>query len=339
MKRHCYFRGIIAYGLTALWLAGTLSACGGVEDVIPSSSGTSKKTASKTETSATPEVVEDEPAAAPAKGTRDNTPKCLSPSADGTTVYCNDVAFIDASHTDDGYVCIKYTGDVEGIKVLITPENGNAYTYDLIGHEYETFPLTSGNGTYTIGVYTLVSGTSYATCLSQAIPVTVTNEFGPFLYPNQYVKFNSGSKVVAKAKELVEPANNDLEAVTLIYDYVTGNITYDYDKASTVEGGYTSDVDEILTSGTGICLDYSAVMCSMLRSQGIPTHLEVGYAGEAYHAWISVFIQDVGWLNGLIEFDGKDWSLVDPTFAANSSADALAQFIGDGNNYNTMYVY
>ena len=80
-------------------------------------------------------------------------------------------------------------------------------------------------------------------------------------------------------------------------------------------------------------------MCSMLRSQGIPAHLEVGYAGEAYHAWISVFIKDVGWLNGIIEFDGKDWSLVDPTFAANSSESALKQFIGDGSNYTTMFVY
>ena len=75
--------------------------------------------------------------------------------------------------------------------------------------------------------------------------------------------------------------------ITRIYDYITGNITYDYDKASDPPTGYTSDVDAILDSGTGICLDYAAVMASMLRSQRIPTRLEVGYAQDAYHAWIS----------------------------------------------------
>ena len=69
--------------------------------------------------------------------------------------------------------------------------------------------------------------------------------------------------------------------ITRIYDYITQNITYDYDKASDPPTGYTSDVDAILASGTGICLDYAAVMASMLRSQRIPTRLEVGYAQDS----------------------------------------------------------
>ena len=98
--------------------------------------------------------------------------------------------------------------------------------------------------------------------------------------------------------------------ITRIYDYITGNITYDYDKASDPPTGYTSDVDAILDSGTGICLDYAAVMASMLRSQRIPTRLEVGYAQDAYHAWISVYTADTGWLNGIIEFDGNVWTRI-----------------------------
>ncbi len=35
-------------------------------------------------------------------------------------------------------------------------------------------------------------------------------------------------------------------------------------------------------------------MTAMLRSQGIPTKLEIGYSGEAYHAWISTWIDGVG---------------------------------------------
>ena len=83
----------------------------------------------------------------------------------------------------------------------------------------------------------------------------------------------------------------------------------------------------------------SALMAAMLRSQGIPTRLHVGYAGDAYHAWINVYIEDIGWIDGIIQFDGKDWSLMDPTFAANKNSKNTQDFIGDGNNYNTLYTY
>ena len=80
-------------------------------------------------------------------------------------------------------------------------------------------------------------------------------------------------------------------------------------------------------------------MAAMLRSQGIPTRLEVGYAKDAYHAWISIYTEDTGWLNGLIEFTGNKWTLVDPTFGANNSEKALKKFIGDGSNYVLQKVY
>ena len=47
----------------------------------------------------------------------------------------------------------------------------------------------------------------------------------------------------------------------------------------------------------GICFDYAALMTAMLRSQGIPTKLEIGYSGEVYHAWISTYIDEIGWVD------------------------------------------
>ena len=184
-----------------------------------------------------------------------------------------------------------------------------------------------------------ISGTNYATCLYADLEVQITDTFGPFLYPNQYVNFNADSKVVTKGQELADGASSDLEVITRVYDYITQNITYDHVKASDPPTGYTSDVDAILTSGTGICLDYAAVMASMLRSQRIPTRLEVGYAQDAYHAWISIYTADTGWLNGIIEFDGNVWTLVDPTFGANTDDKALKKFIGDGTNYILQKMY
>ena len=101
---------------------------------------------------------------------------------------------------------------------------------------------------------------------------------------------------------------SDLDVVTNIYHYVIENITYDEEKAENVAYGYVPDVDETLSSGKGICFDYAALMAAMLRSQRIPTKLQVGYAGEAYHAWISCYVDEIGWVDNMISFDGKDWS-------------------------------
>lgn len=270
---------------------------------------------------------------------RDSTPVCLVPAADGTAKTGNEVATIDYSHASDGYICAIYTGSVQKIKLRIASPDGTLYTYDLHGGAYETFPLSCGSGDYEVTIYENISGTNYSTCLYEKVSATITNEFSPFLYPNQYVNFTADSQVVAKGAELASTAVTDLDVITNIYDYITSNITYDYDKASDPPTGYTTDVDAILNSGTGICLDYAAVMTSMLRSQRIPTRLEVGYAHDAYHAWISVYTAETGWLNGIIEFDGDVWTLVDPTFGANTNDKTLKKFIGDGSNYVLQKMY
>lgn len=270
---------------------------------------------------------------------RDNTPVCLVPSPDGEIVYSNECVIIDASHTADGYLMAAYTGESTNVKLQLTGSDCMTYTYDLKSSNYEVFPLSAGTGTYNLGIYENIQGTQYATVFSQDLDIDITNSMGPFLYPNQYVKFDASSQVVAKAKELVANAHDDLEAINYVYNYVIANITYDYDKATNVQTGYVPNVDEILQAKTGICLDYASVMTSMLRSQQIPTRLEVGYAGDAYHAWISTFVENQGWINGIIKFDGQNWSIMDPTFAANTGEKELKSFIGNGDNYVTKYIY
>lgn len=78
--------------------------------------------------------------------------------------------------------------------------------------------------------------------------------------------------------------SSDTEVVESVYNYIISNFKYDYDKAKNVKSGYLPDVDKVFTENTGICFDYAAVMATMLRTQAIPTRLEVGYAGEEYHA-------------------------------------------------------
>ena len=260
----------------------------------------------------------------------------------GVTVYKNSKATVDASNLPLGFVSVSYTGgkDVR-IKVQITKTGGTTYTYNLNNKgTAETFPLTEGDGKYTVKVFENTRGTKYAQAYSCSLDLKLTSEFSPFLYSNQYVNFSDDSKVVAKAAELTKGLTTDLDKVTEIYHYVINNITYDYQLAATVASGYLPDVDAVLESGKGICFDYAAVMSSMLRSQNIPCKLIVGYAGTVYHAWINVYIQGVGWVDHLIYFNGEDWSMMDPTFVSNGKNNpAVLKYVGDGTNYTEKYAY
>lgn len=269
-------------------------------------------------------------------GTRDNTPQVLKPEASGADVRQCEVATADLSNAAEGYIMVDYTGDNDKVKLQLTGPDAITYTYNLHG-DYEVFPLTAGSGDYTVGIFENVSGNQYATALNEQISVTIQNEFGPYLYPNQYVNFTASSKVITEAQTLAASADTDLDVVSNVYNYIIDNITYDYDKAKTVESGYLPDVDAILSSGTGICFDYAAVMTAMLRSQRIPTRLEVGYMGDVYHAWISIYTKETGWVNGIIEFDGKNWELMDPTFASTSKSPQ--NFTSENSKYTTKYVY
>ena len=275
------------------------------------------------------------------KGSRDNTSVCLVPSADGTVVYSNEAAVIDASNADQGYIIVQYIGSSPKVKLQVTGPDTITYTYSLAvdGGKQEVFPLPAGDGTYQVNVFENIEGNQYSTAFSQEITIQLDDQMLPFLYPNQYVNFSATDNAIALGEDLALSANNDLDVVSNVYNYVVSTIKYDYAEAESVQSGYIPDIDEVLETKKGICLDYAALMTSILRSQRIPSRMEVGYAGSAYHAWLSTYIEDVGWVNGIIEFDGTDWSLMDPTFASNTSEESLKNFIGDGENYTTKYIY
>lgn len=261
-----------------------------------------------------------------------------TPSAPGTVTQGNDVVTIDTSNSGEGYFFTNYTGNNPKVKLQLTGPDNVTYTYNIKNGE-TCLPISAGDGSYTIAIYENISDDQYSTAYSGNFTVTLTNAFGPYLYPNQYVNYTSESNAVMLASDFAVNASSDLETVCEVYHYITDNIVYDKEEAKTVTYDYLPDVDEVLQTKKGICFDYAALMAAMLRSQGIPTRLHVGYAGDAYHAWINVYIEDIGWIDGIIQFDGKDWSLMDPTFAANKNSKSTQDFIGDGNNYNTLYTY
>lgn len=263
------------------------------------------------------------------------------PTASNTVTYSNRLAVLDASNTSEGYMMLRYLGDNQKIKVQVSKAGSQTYTYNLNSRgSYEVFPLSEGNGVYTVKVFENVSGTQYSQAFSQQLDVNISNEFGPFLYPNQYVNFSASSAAVQTGEALAAGCSSQLDIVTQIYHFVISTLTYDNQKAATVQSGYLPDVDQVLAEKKGICFDYAALMTAMLRSQEIPVKLVVGYTGSQYHAWISVYLEGSGWIDNMIYFDGKSWKLMDPTFASSGGqSQAIMDYINNSANYQAKYSY
>lgn len=264
------------------------------------------------------------------------------PNAPGDKVYEESDVVIDASNTKDGYVMVKYSGNKKDkIKILITSPNDVTYNYNAKNKgEYEAFVLSEGSGKYNIGVYKNITGTEYSTLYTKEIKVSIEDELRPFLISSQYVNFDENDKAVKIAKEKTKGSKDELEKVSKIYNYVIKNISYDNVEASSVESGYLPNINEVVKTKKGICFDYAALMTAMLRSVDVPTKLVIGYSGDAYHSWVNVYTKESGWVDKVIQFDGKKWTLMDPTFAsALGSAKKTADYIGDGSKYKVKYIY
>jgi predicted small lipoprotein YifL len=327
---HTLGKGLLLL-LTALLAASLLTGCGRKEPLraaaadsgaaVPGSAAISDEEVALTE--------------APAVDTE------LMPEASGVLVKSNDRAAIDYSNTADGYVMVKYTAATSRkLKSQVRGPGGTTYTYNISSGGWTTFPLSDGSGDYRVTVFENISGAKYATVLSASFAAALKDEFAPFLRPNQYVNYTDAVHTVAKAAALTEGLTDPLEKVGAVYNFVVGSFTYDRQEAASVQSGYLPDLDAVLAAKSGICFDYAALMTAMLRSQGIPCKLVVGYAGTAYHAWISVYSEEDGWVDAAIYFDGNAWQRMDPTFASSGGqSESVMKYIGDGSHYTAKYLY
>lgn len=316
---------------------------------------TTKQTAPpKTEPPATVAPITDPPQTDPpqTKPPRTDPPQTepspsyiITPTADGVKVYSNDDALIDASNSSQGYLMIRLKKAMSGsYRILVNADDINVrYTFQLNSSgNYEVIPLTEGSGKYTVNVLKVTSAGKGTVIFKQSLSVSVADSFLPFLTPNQFCMYDAGSSCVALSSKLCGGNKDTIAKTAAIYDYVINNISY----VSTAENGangYIPVPDTVLANKSGICFDYASLMAAMLRSQKIPTKVVVGYAGDIYHAWISVYVDGSGWIDGYIYFDGNSWNRMDPTFAASAKDDAdyknTVDFISNGSNYSVMYYY
>ena len=90
----------------------------------------------------------------------------LEPEASGIRVDSCEVAEVDHSHSEDGYIMVRYFGETENrLKVLLKGPT-TTYNYNLPQGQWTVFPLSDGDGDYKVTVYRNTSGSEYATALS-----------------------------------------------------------------------------------------------------------------------------------------------------------------------------
>ena len=262
----------------------------------------------------------------------------LVPEAPGTDTIGYSPLILDISNISQGYLTAVSDSNGTTKNIQLSADDGVVYSYFVSSGESAVIPFTSGSGTYQISCYEQVNGSQYAALIAQALEVSLENEFLPFLYPNQYVNFTPDSEACKLALSLLAEDATEQESIDTVFQYVTQHVTYDEDKAATVETGYLPDIDETLSTGKGICFDYAALMTAMLRSRDIPCKLQIGYAGDIKHAWIDVYIRGKGWVEQAITYDGEKWNRMDPTFTANSEDEELINsYIGDSANYTLQF--
>ena len=263
----------------------------------------------------------------------------LEPEAPGDQEVRCDAAVVDYSHAEEGYIMVCHFAETDKrLKVLLKGPT-TTYNYNLPQGQWVTFPLSDGDGPYQAGIYRNTEGTKYAMVMLAEFEVALLDEFAPFLRPNQYVNYLTAPNTVTKGAELCAGLDHPLDKVAAVYDYVVQNVTYDEEKAAAVQSGYLPDLDEILEIKKGICFDYAAMMTAMLRSQQVPCKLVVGYAGSVYHAWISVWTEEDGWIDGAIFFDGHMWKRMDPTFvSAADNREEILDYVEHGT-YTVKYLY
>lgn len=250
---------------------------------------------------------------------------------------------IDTRYLSKGYVVAAVTSST---RAKFRVESGElTYDYEISTNgEPQVFPLVYGNGLYKFTIFLHIEGVSYEYFYVVEEPVTLENQFYPFLLPNIVVNYDDTSPAVTLAQQLAAHCVSDLEIVQMVYYWVQNNIVYDTDKAEDVKSQYTylPNLEQILRDKKGICYDYAALVAAMLRANGIPCKLIKGNVTsngqDLYHAWNMIWLDDIGWIAVKFPSSPGEWERIDLTFAAAGDA-SMVEFIGDGQNYTELYVH
>lgn len=111
--------------------------------------------------------------------------------------------------------------------------------------------------------------------------------------------------VAEAAKSVTKPNAKVVDNLHAVYNYVIDKLTYNNDKIKfNVRQGAAK---ALANPNNAVCLEYADLMIAMLRSQGIPARMVVGYAyagsiktsaavADSLHSWVEAYVPGIGWM-------------------------------------------
>lgn len=271
------------------------------------------------------------------------TPAPTATPAAEPQLYTGERGEFDLTDVSAGIIHVRYLGESAKMKVQITYENEIDYNYDLHTAEvFESFPLSLGDGTYTVKLLEHIDGDRYAVRERYTLTLSLSDPLSPFLRSNQIVRYTADGGVAEQCARLTEGLSDPVAQIEALFDYTVDFISYDYNNPEALAIGYLPDVEEILEKGRGTCYDYAALLCAMLRIKGIPCRLVTGdiHPDELYHAWVEVWSDKEGTVDGVFPITANAWSRLDPTFVSTQArSKSIIAYVTDDAHYTPRYYY
>ncbi len=135
----------------------------------------------------------------------------------------------------------------------------------------------------------------------------------PYLFASPFISLSS--RIRSYAHRSFQPATPLLRGTLDLMQRIFKGFAYDK-SASTID----TTVEQVMEKRIGVCQDFAHLAISCLRSLGLAARYVSGYletipapgkpklvGSDASHAWVSVFIPDLGW----VDFDPTNNLVVD----------------------------
>lgn len=253
---------------------------------------------------------------------------------------------LDVSNVGNGYVLARFDGVNDLQARLMMVLNGTEHWFAIHpGKGWETIPLTSSGEVYLEGLVETAAGSElYVTDVSITLKVQLLDPLEPFLRSSQVVNYDDKPEVMSLHESLSADmsAAGAQERLFAILQWEMSYMNYDYGMALSPPDGHVPDLEHTIQTRYGVCYDLASLMCALLRMQGIPSRLEIGYMDEGYHAWVSTYSYvDETWKR--VEWKAGEWYAMDPTLAI-TSGEGIKDYIDaiqcmKGVRYVVRYTY
>ena len=196
-------------------------------------------------------------------------------------------------------------------KIIVSPKASNLLSRkDYFGNDVTSFAVLEPHDCFTITAISLVEvlPNSYQLGFSpaweevrDAIAAADNDELlraNEFIWESPFVP--RLAELSAFARPILQPNRPLMEAAIELMQTI--HRVFEYKPESTC---IETPLTKVLASRKGVCQDFSHVMIGALRSQGLAARYVSGYlrgdadlqGAQASHAWVSVFVPNLGWID------------------------------------------